>query len=148
MQDKRGPDLLVRGFEEADTEAVVRLWTEVGLVRAWNDPRKDIRRKLAVQRELFLVGAVDGEVVATVMAGYDGHRGWVNYLAVADKHRKRGYARLLMERVEALLRDMGCPKLNMQVRASNKAVLALYERLGYGIDETVSLGKRLIPDQT
>jgi ribosomal protein S18 acetylase RimI-like enzyme len=114
---------------------------------SWNDPHKDIRRKRSVQPELFLVGVIDGSVIATVMAGFDGHRGWVNYLAVAELCRRHGLGRILMQRVENQLRDMGCPKLNMQVRSSNAAVLAFYERLGYAQDPAVSLGKRLIPDE-
>ena len=136
----------IRAYQDSDEASVVRLWTDCGLTRPWNDPHKDIRRKLSVQRELFLVGVVDRSVIATVMAGFDGHRGWVNYLAVAEKFRRRGLARTLMQRVERQLKDMGCPKLNMQVRASNSAVLAFYARLGYEPDEAISLGKRLIPD--
>ena len=100
-----------------------------------------------MQPELFLVGVLDATVIATVMAGFDGHRGWVNYLAVAEKCRRRGLGRMLMQRVENQLRDMGCPKLNMQVRSANAAVLAFYERLGYMQEQGVSLGKRLIPDE-
>ena len=136
----------VRRYQHSDEAAVVHLWKECDLVRPWNDPHKDIQRKLTVQPELFLVGLVDGRVIATVMAGFDGHRGWVNYLAVAQEYRRRGIGRALMDRVEGLLKDMGCPKLNMQIRPSNAAVVAFYERLGYANDQTVSLGKRLIPD--
>jgi len=137
----------IRRYRDSDEAPVVRLWTECELVRSWNDPRKDIRRKLTVQPELFLVGVLDGGLVATIMAGFDGHRGWVNYLAVAEGHRRRGLGRMLMQRVEDRLKDMGCPKLNLQVRSSNAAVLAFYERLGYAQDEAVSLGKRLISDE-
>lgn len=143
---KRAHLLPIRAFVEADEAAVVRLWTECGLVRPWNDPRKDIRRKLAVQREMFLVGVLDEKIVASVMAGYEGHRGWVNYLAVASAQRGRGYGRALMAHVEAMLAAIGCPKLNVQVRAGNKEALAFYEKLGYKADEAVSLGKRLIAD--
>jgi ribosomal protein S18 acetylase RimI-like enzyme len=81
------------------------------------------------------------------MAGYDGHRGWVNYLAVDPAHRSKGYGRSLMQRVEELLTTRGCPKLNIQVRADNQEVLQFYRKIGYLADNAVSLGKRLIPDQ-
>jgi ribosomal protein S18 acetylase RimI-like enzyme len=137
----------IRRYRASDEASVVRLGTNCGLVKSWNDPHKDIRRKLSVQPELFLVGVLDANVIATVMAGFDGHRGWVNYLAVAEECRRRGLGRMLMQRVESQLRDLGCPKLNMQVRSSNGAVLAFYERLGYTQDQVISLGKRLIPDE-
>ncbi len=137
----------IRPYRAADESAVVKLWTECGLVRSWNDPRKDIQRKLSVQPELFLVGMLDGALVATVMAGFEGHRGWVNYLAVAEKCRGRGFGRSLMQRAEQGLKAMGCPKLNIQVRSSNAEVLKFYGRLGYAKDETVTLGKRLISDE-
>lgn len=136
----------IRPYLPTDESSVVALWHECGLVRPWNDPHKDIGRKLTVPPELFLVGAIEGKLVASIMAGYDGHRGWVNYLAVATNHRRKGLARELMERVETLLKVMGCPKLNLQVRSTNADVLAFYRRLGYAPDDAVSLGKRLIPD--
>ncbi len=136
----------IRSYRIADQPAVIRLWSDCGLVRPWNDPVKDIARKLTVQPDLFLVGVLEEAIIASVMDGYDGHRGWLNYLAVSPKHRGRGYGRTLMLHVEQALMDMGCPKLNMQVRASNTGVLAFYRKLGYAQDETVSLGKRLIPD--
>lgn len=136
----------IRPFVLADEDAVIALWQSCDLLRPWNDPRKDIRRKLTTQPELFLVGEVEGLVIAAVMAGFDGHRGWVNYLAVAPEHRKSGCGRMLMRHVEACLKDRGCPKLNLQVRASNQGVLSFYRRLGYAPDEVVSLGKRLISD--
>jgi ribosomal protein S18 acetylase RimI-like enzyme len=136
----------IRSYQAADETSVIRLWTECDLVRPWNDPRKDIQRKLTIQPELFLVGVLGVDLVATVMAGYDGHRGWVNYLAVAEPYRRRGFGRILMQYVEARLKAMGCPKLNMQVRATNRAVVAFYARLGYAEEQNISLGKRLIPD--
>jgi ribosomal protein S18 acetylase RimI-like enzyme len=136
----------IRNFDAADEGAVVALWEECGLTRPWNDPHKDIARKVEVQPELFLVGAVDEAVMASVMAGYEGHRGWMNYLAVAPRFRGRGYGRALVEHVERLLLERGCPKINLQVRASNPAAVAFYRRLGYAQDESISLGKRLIVD--
>lgn len=136
----------IRPYEEGDEAQVVALWQECELTRPWNDPRKDIQRKLVVQRELFLVGVAAGQVVASVMAGYDGHRGWVNYLAVARRHRGQGHASALMRCVEELLVAAGCPKVNLQVRASNSQAIDFCRAIGYVQDEAVSYGKRLIPD--
>lgn len=136
----------IRPYLEADEAAVVALWQACGLTRPWNDPHKDIARKLTVQRELFLVGELDGRIVASVMAGYEGHRGWVNYVAVAPELQGRGHGAALMQRVEQEFRARGCPKVSLLVRASNSAVLAFYRRLGYAVDEAVPLGKRLSAD--
>jgi ribosomal protein S18 acetylase RimI-like enzyme len=136
----------IRPFHIADAPPVVALWEECGLTRPWNDPHKDIARKLAVQPELFLVGVIDSAVMATVMAGYEGHRGWVNYLAVAPAFRRRGLARALMQHVEDLLIRRGCPKLSLLVRTSNPEVVDFYRQLGYTQDAAVALGKRLITD--
>ena len=136
----------IRPFQTADQDAVVALWTRCALVRPWNDPHQDIRRKLKVRPDLFLVGILEGRVVASVMAGYEGHRGWLNYLAVAPEHQRRGYARALVTEAERLLRQTGCPKINLQVRTSNHGVLEFYRRLGYSTDEVVSMGKRIDHD--
>lgn len=136
----------LRPFQEADTEAVVALWQVCGLTRPWNDPRRDIARKSAVQPQLFVVAEVNGQLAGTVMAGYDGHRGWVNYLAVAPPWQGRGLGRQLMAHAEAGLNAMGCPKINLQVRAGNSQALAFYRRLGFLQDDVLSLGKRLEHD--
>ena len=140
------PEFLIRTFQPADADAVVQLWNECGLTRPWNDPYKDIARKLTVQPEMFLVGTVANTVVAAVMGGYDGHRGWVNYLAVSPTHQRRGYAGALMQDIEQRLLAMGCPKINLLVRGSNTAVVSFYEKLAFQQDDVISLGKRLIPD--
>ena len=136
----------IRSFQLADEEAVIALWRACGLVAPQNDPRADIRRKLAVAPELFLVGVMDGEIVATVMAGYEGHRGRINYLAVSPRHRRGGLGRDMMVRAEQMLRARGCPKINLQVRSENAAVIAFYRRIGFAADDVVSLGKRLVHD--
>ncbi|MEO8543122.1 MAG: GNAT family acetyltransferase [Betaproteobacteria bacterium] len=136
----------IRPFREADAPAVIALWDACALTRSWNDPAKDIARKLGVQRELFLVGETDGSLMASAMVGYDGHRGWVNYLAVHPVHRRQGHGARLMERAEQGLLALGCPKINLQIRSSNAQVLAFYRALGYLTDDVVSLGKRLISD--
>ncbi len=130
-------------FQPADTAPVIELWQTCGLVVPWNDPHLDIARKLARGADLFLVGRRDNELVATVMGGYDGHRGWVNYLAVSEACRGQRWGRKMMEAVEVRLIALGCPKLNLQVRGSNADVIAFYEALGYTLDDVVSLGKRL-----
>ena len=137
----------IRPFEPRDEAAVTALWQACGLIRPWNDPAKDIARKRTVQGELFLVAEMSDAVIGCAMFGYDGHRGWVNYLAVAPSHRRRGLARQLMAEGEARLTALGCPKLSLQVRAGNAQAVAFYEHLGYATDEVVSLGKRLIADQ-
>lgn len=136
----------IRAFADADEEAVVALWTRCGLVRPWNDPHKDVARKKRVQRELFLVAEQGGRIVGSVMGGYEGHRGWVNYLAVDESQRRNGLGRALMAEVETRLRGLGCPKINLQVRNENRAALAFYARIGFAQDASVSLGKRLESD--
>jgi ribosomal protein S18 acetylase RimI-like enzyme len=139
-------DLQVRPFRDVDEPAVIALWQACGLTRPWNDPRKDIERKRAVQPELFWVATQHDRVVGTVMTGYDGHRGWVNYLAVHPDMRGQGLGTCLMREAEAHLLALGCPKLNLQVRADNAQAVAFYHRLGYAQDAVLSLGKRLIAD--
>ncbi len=137
----------IRSFQESDEDEVVELWERCALTRAWNDPRRDIARKLRVQRELFLVGVLEARLVATAMAGYDGHRGWVNYLAVDPRVQRRGLGRTLMGEVERRLETLGCPKINLQIRHGNGAVLSFYAALGYAEDAVLSLGKRLDHDR-
>ncbi|HEY8505178.1 MAG TPA: GNAT family acetyltransferase [Gemmataceae bacterium] len=138
--------LVVRPFRPGDEAAVIALWERCGLTRPWNDPHKDVRRKLAVQPGLFLVGELGGEVVAAAMAGYDGHRGSVYYLGVAPEHRRKGFGRALMGEVDRLLRAAGCPKINLLVRSDNTEVIAFYEALGYRVEPIVCLGMRLEHD--
>ena len=136
----------VRVFRPEDEAAAVALWQQAGLTRPWNDPHADIARKLRVLPELFLVGELAGEVVATAMGGYDGHRGSVYYLAVHEQHRGRGFARAVMEELERRLVALGCPKLNLLVRVDNERAVGFYERSGYRTDAVRVLGKRLIAD--
>jgi ribosomal protein S18 acetylase RimI-like enzyme len=139
-------EMEIRQFAVTDEAAVIRLWELCELTRPWNDPCKDIHRKLAVRPDLFLVGVVDCEIVGTVMIGYEGHWGWINYLAVSPEYRRQGLGRALMAEAERLLYGEGCPKINLQVRATNTAVIAFYQRLGYTDDEVVSFGRRLVRD--
>ena len=135
-----------RDDQTDDTEAVVALWRDSGLTRPWNDPYADIDRKLTTQPDLFLIGETDAGVAATAMIGFDGHRGWVYYLAVREGLRGTGAGRSLMAEAERLLIARGCPKIMLMVRSTNDDVLAFYDTLGYTADDVVVLGKRLIED--
>ncbi|MCY4130657.1 MAG: GNAT family acetyltransferase [Gammaproteobacteria bacterium] len=146
LENRESHSLEIRAFEAHDEADVVGLWYACNLVVPQNDPRKDILRKLRVQRDLFLVGLSNGHLVATVMSGYDGHRGWINYLAVAPTCRRLGFGRRMMEAAELRLRELGCPKINLQVRRSNTEAVDFYRFLGFLEDESISLGKRLLQD--
>lgn len=139
--------ICIRPFAEQDRSEVIALWKVCGLVVPWNDPDKDIDRKLQVSPELFLVALVGDHIEGAVMGGYEGHRGWINYLAVAPHQRRGGLGRQLIQTLESLLRERGCPKINLQIRASNTDVIAFYRELGFTEDAAVSMGKRLIPDE-
>jgi ribosomal protein S18 acetylase RimI-like enzyme len=134
----------IRAYRESDKEGVIRLWDLVfpgGA--AWNNSEEVISAKLSVQPELFFVAVLDDRVIGTLVAGFDGVRGWVHRLAVSPDHRRGGLASMLMRRAESSLKDLGCPKLNLQVRVSNLDVLKFYESLGYEVEERASLGKAL-----
>jgi ribosomal protein S18 acetylase RimI-like enzyme len=138
--------MFIRAYAEKDEKQVIELWNECGLTRSWNNPQLDIQRKQKVQSEWFFVGEENGAVIATAMFGYDGHRGWVNYLAVSPNQQRKGYARKLMEHGETVLKSVGCPKINLQIRTTNTQVQAFYRSIGYTEDKVVSFGKRLIKD--
>jgi len=138
----------IRAYNPTDEQAVIDLWMYCGLLAPQNNPQEDIRRKLTVSPELFLVGTQGSEIVATVMAGYDGHRGWINYLAVTPRLQKGGYGRQIMAHAEGLLRERGCPKINLLVRSSNKQVIEFYQRIGFSSDDVLSMGKRLVTDKS
>ncbi|MGD9046079.1 MAG: GNAT family acetyltransferase [Desulfobacterales bacterium] len=137
------PDFKIRVFQDSDRADVIDLWHRCNLVVPQNDPQRDIDMKLEVQSELFFVGTISNRVVATAMAGYDGHRGWIYYLAVDPDYQRQQIGRRMMERAESELQKRGCPKINLQVRSSNQAVIAFYERLGFSNDDVIGLGKRL-----
>lgn len=137
----------IRKYIETDEQQVIDLWIKCHLVVPANNPRRDIQRKLQVDRDLFLVGTRRAKIIATVMGGYEGHRGWINYLAVDPGFQRNGYGRLMMEAIEQRIRLKGCPKINLQVRTTNKAVIQFYRSLGYTDDHVIGLGKRLEEDR-
>jgi ribosomal protein S18 acetylase RimI-like enzyme len=130
----------------ADEDKVIQLWIQCGLVIPRNNPKRDIERKMKVNPEWFLVGEIEGQVVSTCMVGYEGHRGWINYLAVRPDLQRNGLGKQIMEHAEKILSDAGCAKINLQVRSTNQGVIRFYESIGYRQDPVVSLGKRLETD--
>jgi ribosomal protein S18 acetylase RimI-like enzyme len=138
--------MIVRSFEPADRDSVISLWRESGLLRPWNDPFKDIARKVAEQPELFLVGESRGTVVATAMVGYEGHRGWIYYMAVAPDMQGHALGGQMIREAEQLLLARGCPKVCLMVRSTNTGVIDFYRKQGYEVDSVVAMAKRLIHD--
>ena len=139
--------LLIRPFKEGDEEALVSLWNMCKLTVPWNNPYKDIARKLKVQSELFLMGYLEDKLIASIMAGYDGHRGYINYYAVHPDFQGRGYGKQLMDNVENGLRELGCPKINLQIRKGNDKVFSYYQKLGFVKEKRINMGKRIEDDQ-
>jgi ribosomal protein S18 acetylase RimI-like enzyme len=134
----------IRPYQAADRAALVALYNRVFPDDPpWNEPGALIDRKLTVQPELLLVAVLEHDLAGAVMAGFDGVRGWIHHLGVAPEWRRRGIARALVHAAEAGLRELGCRKVNLQVRATNREVVAFYESLGYGVEERISLGRRL-----
>ncbi len=139
-------DLVIRPYQRQDEAAVIELWLQCNLIVPQNNPERDIKRKLRVNPEWFLVGIFGSHLIATCMAGYEGHRGWINYLAVSPHHRRQGIGRRIMEEAEKRLSAAGCPKINLQVRETNRGVIQFYEKIGYTRDPVASMGKRIERD--
>jgi ribosomal protein S18 acetylase RimI-like enzyme len=136
----------IRPYDPGDRAGLIALWAACDLLRPWNDPNRDVDRKLSQDPGGLLVLEVGSLLVGAVMTGFDGHRGWINYLAVHPHHRRQGYGERLVEAAESYLDQLGCPKVNLQIRRSNHHVIAFYERLGYSVDDVESMGKRLVED--
>jgi ribosomal protein S18 acetylase RimI-like enzyme len=134
----------IRPYRSTDEDELVDLWRLVFPgAPAHNDPGNDIRMKMGIQPELFFVAIAGGKIVGSAMSGFDGHRGWVYYVAVHPDYRRRGIGSALMRQVESSLADFGCPKLNLQIRAGNEQVRLFYEALGYEVEDRLSMGKKL-----
>ena len=136
-------NLLIRPYQDQDEKSVIRLWHNCNLVVPQNDPKLDIERKSKVNPDLFLVGLIEGKIIATAMGGYEGHRGWINYLAVSKEIRQKGVGRRIVEKVQAKLSKLGCPKINVQIRLSNQDAIEFYRKIGFTVDDVISMGKRL-----
>lgn len=136
----------IRVYKNTDKPFVIALWQDCGLTRSWNNPTLDIERKIALNDNGFIVAEKDGQMIASAMFGYDGHRGSVYYLAVHPDWQGQQVGRELMRYIETQLSAQGCPKINLMVRSDNEQVIAFYESLGYEVNAVAVLGKRLIED--
>ena len=140
-------NFIIRTFRPDDESDVINLWRQCGLIVPWNNPKTDIQRKLSTSPELFYVGVLDDELIASCMAGYDGHRGWIYFLAVISAYQRKGFASRLIDHVESELIALGCPKVELMVRKTNGDVISFYQSAGYDIDPVMVLSKRLVKDE-
>ena len=140
-------NFIIRTFRPDDESDVINLWRQCGLIVPWNNPRTDIQRKLSTSPDLFYVGVLDGELIASCMAGYDGHRGWIYFLAVKSACQRKGLASRLVDHAESELIKLGCPKVELMVRKTTKNVISFYQSAGYDIDPVMVLSKRLTEDE-
>lgn len=139
------PKIIIREYSDtSDKEKVITLWEKVfSYSDGYNKPSSSIRKKIAMDDHLFFVAALNDDIVGTVMAGYDGHRGWIYSLAVDPDSQKRGIGRQLVEKAESALKALGCPKLNLQILDTNNKVIGFYEKLGFKVEPRISMGKVL-----
>jgi ribosomal protein S18 acetylase RimI-like enzyme len=140
-------NFIIRTFRPDDESDVINLWRQCGLIVPWNNPKTDIQRKLSTSPELFYVGVLDDELIASCMAGYDGHRGWIYFLAVKSACQRKGLASRLIDHAESELIKLGCPKIELMVRKTNKNIISFYQSVGYDIDPVMVLSKRLTEDE-
>ena len=139
-------DFEIRPIKSIEHQQLIDLWLECGLTRSWNNPEKDIQRKLSFQPDLLLGAFQKEQLVGSIMAGYDGHRGWMNYLGVLPNFQRQGIGKKLVEVTENGLQKLGCPKVNLQLRYSNFVARHFYRKIGYCEDAALSFGKRLVFD--
>ena len=140
-------NFVIRTFRSDDEPDVIDLWRQCGLIVPWNNPETDIQRKLSTSPDLFYVGLLDDELIASCMAGYDGHRGWIYFLAVKGACQRKGFASMLVDHAESELIKLGCPKVELMVRKTNENVISFYQSAGYDIDPVMVLSKRLTQDE-
>lgn len=139
-------DYQIGTYQAADQAELLALWQQCGLIVPWNNPLADIERKLADSPDLFFVGKIGSRLVSSCMAGYDGHRGWIYFVAVAQAEQRKGLAASMVAHAEAELLERGCPKIDLMVRDSNTGVIEFYQAIGYQLDPVRVLSKRLLQD--
>jgi ribosomal protein S18 acetylase RimI-like enzyme len=135
--------IVIRPALPADAATVIGLWRATGLTRPWNDPDSDFAKAIAHPLACVLIAEHERAALGTIMAGYDGHRGWLYYLSVAPDAQRRGLGRALVQAAEAWLAEQGCPKVMLMVRSDNAAVAAFYQGLGYDTQAVTTFGRRL-----
>ena len=140
-------NFIIRTLQPGDGSDVINLWRQCGLIVPWNNPETDIQRKLSTSPDLFYVGLLDDELIASCMAGYDGHRGWIYFLAVKSAYQRKGFASILIDYAESELIKLGCPKVELMVRKTNENIISFYQSAGYDIDPVMVLSKRLTDDE-
>jgi ribosomal protein S18 acetylase RimI-like enzyme len=133
----------IRPMAKSDQAGVIRLWQDCGLIRPWNDPARDLRTAMRTSDAAVLVGEDAGTIVASVMAGFDGHRGWIYYLAVAQDRRQEGLGRAMFETAQAWLKARGAPKIQLMVRETNEEAIGFYKAMGLEVQPVVTLGRFL-----
>jgi ribosomal protein S18 acetylase RimI-like enzyme len=136
--------LFIRVYEKKDEIEVIKLWKNCNMIVPRNDPKLEINSKVNYQPDLFFVGLYKKKLIATIMVGYEGHRGWINYLVVHPDYQRRGFGKQLMNHATKILSKMGCQKINIQIRKSNKPVIQFYKKLGFEDDKVISYGKRIV----
>jgi ribosomal protein S18 acetylase RimI-like enzyme len=134
-------------YQPGDQDALIALWQQCGLIVPWNNPLADIARKTADSPDLLFIAKIGKRLVASCMAGYDGHRGWIYFLAVHPEQQRRGLAADLVAHAEARLLELGCPKVELMVRDSNRQVIAFYQAAGYQLEPVRVMSKRLQQDE-
>jgi ribosomal protein S18 acetylase RimI-like enzyme len=136
-------DFTVRQARLEDTKAIIAIWDECKLTRPWNNPNDDIKNALSTNTSTILLLQLSNEVIGTVMVGYDGHRGWIYYLAVRAEFQKNGYGKILVQEAENWLKKQNVPKVNLMIRNANEAVKEFYHACGYKDDEVITMSKWL-----
>lgn len=126
----------------AEVDELVNLWETAGLTRPWNDARADAHAALENPTSTVLGGIDDGALVAAAMAGYDGHRGWIWYVAVDPSRQGEGLGKTIAEEAVEWLRRRGAPKVELLVRGGNDAAVRFWRRLGFDVEDSVVMGRR------
>ena len=133
----------IREIVIGDTQTLISLWQEAGLLVPWSNPKDDIKQALATATSTLLVMEDESQIIGSVMTGYDGHRGWIYYLAVKTGYQKQGYGKKLVQAAEEWLKSQGAPKVHLLIRKDNDVIQSFYHRIGYKTSDVVMMKKTL-----